>query len=522
MKSICRGILAAAALALSAWAQTAVPLQQRIAAIINRPEYAHSRFGMEIQVIGANEPVFALNAQQFFVAASTTKLLTEGTALALLGPDYRFPTRVYRTGPVDASGVLHGDLILVASGDPNLSNRVQPDGTLAFQNEDHAYDSMPGGAQVVAGDPLLVLRELAAQVAKSGINKVDGLVRVDVGLFPEGEREHGTGVVISPIAVNDNLIDVTILARAENSTPQLTLSPATSYVHMVSKLKTGPSVSGTPDITFTDQRQPDGTYAVTIQGTVPAGAKLLRTYRVPEPSRFAAMTFAEALKGAGVTAKADLNSPPPAPLAQPFYVLQNRVAEHISPPFSEEAKVTLKVSQNLHASMTPYIIGAIVGKNHADALQTGFDLERGFLKDAGLDLSSASQSDGEGGEAFFTPDFMVHYLIYYTRLGKLFPALFRGLPVMGKDGTLWDIQPDSPAAGHVHAKTGTFGDSDALNRSVMITGKGLAGYIDRKDGRRLAFAVYLGLVDGDPESVAHTAGNVLGEIATAAYDAPLE
>lgn len=58
---------------------------------------------------------------------------------------------------------------------------------------------------------------------------------------------------------------------------------------------------------------------------------------------------------------------------------------------------------------------------------------------------------------------------------------------MGKDGALWDIQAGSPAAGHVYAKTGTLGGSDLLHHSLMIAGKGIAGYIDRKDGRRLAF-----------------------------------
>ena len=52
--------------------------------------------------------IYSLNAQRFFLAASTTKLLTEGTTLAILGPDYRFTTNVYRTGPVDANGTLQG------------------------------------------------------------------------------------------------------------------------------------------------------------------------------------------------------------------------------------------------------------------------------------------------------------------------------------------------------------------------------------------------------------------------------
>jgi D-alanyl-D-alanine carboxypeptidase/D-alanyl-D-alanine-endopeptidase (penicillin-binding protein 4) len=293
-------------------------------------------------------------------------------------------------------------------------------------------------------------------------------------------------------------------------------------VRIANRLKTGPPSNRTAGISFSDQRKPDGTYSVTVEGTVPAGSSLLRTYRVPEPSRFAQTAFVEALKDAGVSATADLTLPAPDSHAQSFYTAANQVAEHISPPFTEEVKVTLKVSQNLHASMTPYILGAVLGKSHEDALQAGFDLENRFLRKAGLDVSGASQSDGAGGEAFFTPDFMVHYLMYLSRQGATFPAFLRALPVMGKDGTLWDIQTDSPAAGHVRAKTGTLGGSDLLHHSLMITGKGIAGYIDRKDGRRLAFAAYLGMADGDPETIMHQVGNVLGEIAAAAYDAPLE
>lgn len=507
MKSILLFLAAAATIC----AQPAT-LKDRVAAIMSRPEYVHARFGVEFLDLASGRAVYEFNSQQFFVAASTTKLLTEGTALSLLGPDYRFHTRVYRTGPVDAAGMLHGDLVLVASGDPNLSNRIKPDGTLAFQNVDHAYDTMPTGATLVPGDPLAVLRELAAQVAKSGIKKVAGHVVVDVSLFPEGERELGTGVVISPIAVNDNLIDITMKAGDPSN---LTISPPTEYIHVNNQLKTGKSAA----VEFNDERRPDGTYSVTIQGAVPVGSPTLRTYRVPEPSRFAQMTFIEALRDAGVSATADLNLKPPAARS---YAPDNQVAEHISPPYSEEVKVTLKVSQNLHASMTPYILGAILGKKSDDALQAGFDLENQFLKKAGLDLAAASQSDGAGGDAYYTPDFMVHYLVSMSRQDSIFPKFLKSLPILGKDGTLWDIQTDAPAAGHIYAKTGTLGRGDLLNHSLMLTGKGLAGYIDRKDGRRLAVAAYLGMVDGDPQTIMHRVGNVLGEIAAAAYDAPLE
>src|SRR5579859_5736519 len=116
-----------------------ISLAERIQQVTSRPEFAHSSFGIEFYSLDRKRSVFALNADKLFTPASTTKLLTEGTAMALLGKDYRFHTPVYRTGPIGSDGTLHGDLVLVASGDANLSGRIQPDGTLAFENEDHCY-----------------------------------------------------------------------------------------------------------------------------------------------------------------------------------------------------------------------------------------------------------------------------------------------------------------------------------------------------------------------------------------------
>src|SRR5207244_8492472 len=117
-------------------------------------------------------------------------------------------------------------------------------------------------------------------------------------------------------------------------------------------------------------------------------------------------------------------------------------------------------------------------------------------------------------------DFVVQYL---TRMSKdsNFPDFRRALPVLGRDGTLAKIQVRSPAANHVYAKTGTFFVEDALNKNILVTGKGLAGYIDTATGDHLAFASYANMVSiPDPEAAAATVGEALGEIASAAYDAP--
>ncbi|HUI43639.1 MAG TPA: D-alanyl-D-alanine carboxypeptidase/D-alanyl-D-alanine-endopeptidase, partial [Terriglobia bacterium] len=515
-------LVVAALLAAGVAAGQEPSLAERIRQITSRAEFKHATFGIEIYSLDRHKPVFLLNPEELFTPASTTKLVTEGTALALLGSDYRFHTRVYRTGPVDAGGVLRGDVVLVASGDPNLSGRIQPDGSLAFENEDHCY----GGSvdtRAVPGDPLAVLRELARQVAAHGVKRIEGRVLVDATLFPEGENELGTGAVISPIVVNDNIIDVTASPGAAlGGAVKLEISPLTAYAQFINQATTGAAGSN-PDINFTqDTAGPEGRRSVTVKGTMPLGKpSVLFNYNVPVPHRFAEIAFGETLAAAGVRAAAGEGG-----AAADFkkiassYTPENLVAEHVSPPLSEEIKVTLKVSQNLHASLTPYVLGAVLAKDKSEPAQAGFDRERQWLERAGLDLTGASQGDGAGGSeaAFFTPDFMVHYLAVMAGRPD-FPLFLRALPILGRDGTLWNIQTASPAAGQVHAKTGTYTAGDPLNRNLMVTGKGLAGYFTTPSGEHMAFAIYANrvAVPTDPDASTRIVGQALGEIAAAGY-----
>ena len=64
-------------------------------------------------------------------------------------------------------------------------------------------------------------------------------------------------------------------------------------------------------------------------------------------------------------------------------------------------------------------------------------------------MSGASQSDGAGADAHFTPDFMVHYLAFMAKqpTARIFHD---ALPILGTDGTLWNIQTKSAAVGRVH------------------------------------------------------------------------
>jgi len=506
--------------AVEAHAQGPETLEARIQRVVSRPEFAHSNFGIEFLDPETGKVIYALNADKLFVPASTTKLLTEGTVLAKLGADFRFHTCIYRTGPIDKHGTLKGNLILVASGDPNLSNRIQPDATLAFVDEDHSYNG-----PALAGNPLAVIEDFAAQVAAKGIRKVEGNVYVDASLMPDGEHEGGTGVTMSSIIVNDNVIDLTAKPGAKAGDPaELIVSPQTSYLHFTNKMITG-LANSRPIYDASDPApQKDGTLDVTLSGTVPLGGGVQTvSFPVASPTEFATAALRDGLRAKGIEIKAKKAAGDADNLQafRRFYTAELRVAEHVSPPLSEDVRITLKVSQNLHAGMGPYLLGLLVAKETKDPLHAGFKIERGFLADAKLDLNGASLGDGAGGDwaDLLSPDFMCHYLAHWKTRPD-FAAFFAGLPVLGKDGTLAKIQKDSPAAGHVFAKTGTFTSEDKLNARLTLNGKGLAGYVETKSGKTLVFAAYVNhtALPDERESAQQVAGQALGEIAGAAYD----
>jgi len=59
-------------------------LVQRIQQIAARPVFKHSTFGIEVYDQTARKTLVAIHENQLFTAGSTTKLVTEGTALAIV------------------------------------------------------------------------------------------------------------------------------------------------------------------------------------------------------------------------------------------------------------------------------------------------------------------------------------------------------------------------------------------------------------------------------------------------------
>jgi len=131
-------------------------------------------------------PASRLRAQcrQAVRSGFDTKILTEGALLATLGADYRFHTRVYRTGPIDKHGTLKGDLVLVATVIPIFPIASSP------------MELSPSSMRITLTRAPLFPAILFWSSSNSrkmsqrkGIHKIEGRVLIDTTLFPDGPRE---------------------------------------------------------------------------------------------------------------------------------------------------------------------------------------------------------------------------------------------------------------------------------------------------------------------------------------------
>jgi D-alanyl-D-alanine carboxypeptidase/D-alanyl-D-alanine-endopeptidase (penicillin-binding protein 4) len=497
-------------------------LGERIQAVLELPGYETARWGLLVVDAETGETLYARNPDQLFRPASVTKLFSCAAALTRLGAEHRFVTAVVRRGEVSEAGELDGDLILISSGDMSLGGRTGSDGSLLYTDVDHSYASPISRAAIVPADPLAGLDHLAREIQAAGVRQVNGEVIVDDRLFDAAPSTGSGPRVVTPIIVNDNLIDVVVSPHDQAGQPaEVRIVPETAYVAFDVQVET--VEPGKPCLIHVDSVGPR---RFQVRGTIPVGAgPSYHAYEVEEPASFARTLLIEALRRRGVRITGSpLNENPTDRLPdRESTAALPKLAEYTSPPFKEYVKVILKVSQNLHASTLPLLLAVADGKR---TLGDGLRAEGNALRQLGIDVATISFGGGAGGSPvdLVTPRATVSLLRAMATRPE-YPAFEAALPILGRDGTLaQSVTPESPARGHVRAKTGTFYLDDGLTGKTMLTSKALAGYMETASGRKLVFAAFLNdiplrVANGDVQAATAAAGRVLGQLCEVLYTA---
>jgi D-alanyl-D-alanine carboxypeptidase/D-alanyl-D-alanine-endopeptidase (penicillin-binding protein 4) len=319
--------------------------------------------------------------------------------------------------------------------------------------------------------------------------------------------------------VNDNVVDVVITPGSKlGEAAKVRIVPETDSVQFDAQVDT---TSGEAALVEVHAVAP---HRLTVRGRIPVGHKpILKTYEVEDPASFARSLFIETLRSRGIRVGA-------SPLAENEVAkLPSKaevaglpmVAEYTSPPFREYLKVILKVSQNLHASTLPMLVAARHGET---TLAQGLRREADLLAKLGVDARAVSFGGGAGGSRsdLVTPRSTVT-LLRSMAARPDFNAYDSALPVLGRDGTLAKaVAPESPARGHVRAKTGTFWVDNALDARPILVSKALAGYLETASGRKLTFAFFVNnvpseVIGGTVPEAATTAGRRLGRLCEVFY-----
>jgi D-alanyl-D-alanine carboxypeptidase/D-alanyl-D-alanine-endopeptidase (penicillin-binding protein 4) len=239
---------------------------------------------------------------------------------------------------------------------------------------------------------------------------------------------------------------------------------------------------------------------------------------VEDPASFLRALFIEALQRTGVQLDASPLDPNPAGRLPPPSNDLTKVAGLISLPFSEYARLILKVSHNRGANTLLPLMSLQAGDG---TYEDGFRVEKEFLQKAGIELSSVALGDGAGGDPYtnFTPAAVVG-LLRHMASTPYYGILRNAMPSLGMDGTLAGaVNQNSPARGKAHAKTGTIISFNPLAEKPMLNAKALAGYMTTARGRNLAFAIFVNKVPIDTVQEGLDVGHALGKICEMMYAA---
>ena len=398
------------------------------------------------------DTLYAYNAGEEMLPASTMKLLTSSLAFETFGPNYQFSTDALRDGAVGPDGTLSGNLYIRGDGDPALSGKFLPGGSSAPMNK------------------------LADLVVQKGIKRVTGNIIGDASGFDDQKVPAGWlsrylqasyAARVSALSLNENLVAVAVTPTAPGQPAKVALEPSTSAIPLVANVRT--VAGGGARLGF--RKQSDGT--IVANGSIGTRAGTRRyVYIVEDPASFTTGAFRDALisRGVKVDGGIQMGKAPAAAV---------KVAGLLSPPLASMIAAMNRESINHYAELLfrnaargtdRSAVGSVA---NASALLNKF-----FAAKVGADTSKLTFADGSGLSTLdrVTPRAQVQMLSYAHR-ASWGPWLHSSLPVAGDSELLKRRMRNTPAEGNLHAKTGTTNDVIAL-----------AGYVTAVNGEVLAFS----------------------------------
>lgn len=395
--------------------------------------------------VDSGDTLFRYNEAARMTPASLTKLFTTAAALDILGTHYRFSTSFYYDEVRDR-------VIVKGGGDPSLCSSH-------FSNNDIDH----------------IASKLAGLLKDNKINKLTGGVVADISFFGDVRQpslrvweDMGNyfGALPSSLTFSDNIFRLYLkspqkigeLCTVVGVEPEIGFKPK-SYV--LSRAEAGDSayIYGVA-----------GCNSWYVSGGIPAGrSRFVVRGAMPQPHLVFINAIFDKLGRNGVSViESDVKTIDVAGDSKLLFSIE-------SPELWELCKVVNKNSNNLYADHLFLAIGRQAGRTDWDSSAKAV---QNYIADS-LNITSFPLYDGSGLSPFnaFSAGDAAKLLVEMA--GKSTFAHFYGsLPTSGIDGTIRNMWRSKDLVGRIKAKSGS-----------MNGVYGYAGYIKRKDGRRLAFCI---------------------------------
>lgn len=405
-----------------------------------------SRVGIAVKDLSTDATVFEWNAAEPLNPASNHKLLTATAAVALLGADFQFRTRVVRDGDT---------LYIIGGGDPSL--QVDDLEQLA----DHAKAATEGGTPIRN-------------------------IRVDESFFSArrfgpGYDPSGPGVSYmapsAPLSMQFNTVMISAQPGRSGEAPRINVSPSSDHIVV---RNTATTLRG-GSLSIETHAEGDKTVVEVAGRMGPRHGRIRIRRRVTDPGAFAAQTFADRFCADGGCDEVVVSKGSAPERAK-------TLAVHTSAPLPEVLQSALRFSNNFTTEQVLRTLGHLSSGEPGD-WSNGSDILLRFWDAAGQarDDLTFENASGLSRRGRVTPMALVDLLSLWTDPSGA-PEVLDALPIAGRQGTL--ARRLRRSGGRVKAKTGTMKGASALTGVVT----------DRDGTPRLGFSILVNGSVGGPQA----------------------
>jgi serine-type D-Ala-D-Ala carboxypeptidase/endopeptidase (penicillin-binding protein 4) len=417
--------------------------------------------------------IVAHEPDQALLPASTLKIVTAASALLTFGADGRFTTSAKVTAPLDADGVLRGDLVVVGTGDPVLVT------------DEYARWVYPAR-------PRTLLADLADAVAATGLERIEGDVIGVSDRFPGARTASGWP---------DRYFSSFDARYSDGLSVDAGLRTLLRYPEPEEDETDGDTDdgAGTAGSEATDGDDPDATESgdedddASDDAPDPEelGPPEVLVDHAPDPRQHASSEFARLLEERGVELAGAVRA------GAPSGPIVGRLALVESPPMEELLRFAVQRSDN---QITDGLFRAVGrARTGAGSWYRADRAARQVLDRLGVDHSQARFADGSGlsRDDRVTARLLVDLdrAMQATRHAAVWRSL---MAVTGESGTLDGRLRGTIASGRFAGKTGTLRDVAGLTGTVTLDGQ-----------PRYHLAVIVNDADGNQRWVARTVADEL-------------